>query len=279
MNPFKTRAAETAGFLRSRIDPIPQTGILTGTGLGEVTAALRDVTAFEYRDIPHFPVATVPGHAGRLLCGAIEGRTVLMMQGRFHLYEGYSPAEVTFPIRVMQALGIRRIIVTNAAGGINPAYAPGNLMLITDHINLTGENPLIGRNEDEWGARFPDMTAAYDSELIRQAETAARGGGLALQRGVYAGLKGPSLETPAETRFLKTIGADAVGFSTVQEVIAAVHGGMKVLGISVITNLNDPDRPAPATVEEIIDVARRAAPDLEKLIRGALKRIDDGTSG
>jgi purine-nucleoside phosphorylase len=202
-----------------------------------------------------------------------------MMQGRFHLYEGYSPAEVTFPIRVMQALGIRRIIVTNAAGGINPAYAPGNLMLITDHINLTGENPLIGRNEDEWGARFPDMTAAYDSELIRQSEAAARGGGLALQRGVYAGLKGPSLETPAETRFLKTIGADAVGFSTVQEVIAAVHGGMKVLGISVITNLNDPDRPAPATVEEIIDVARRAAPDLEKLIRGVLKRIDDGTSG
>jgi purine-nucleoside phosphorylase len=272
---WKSRAAEAAEFIKNRIDGMPRTGLLMGTGLGEATAALEVAAVFPYRTIPHFPLATVQGHAGQLLFGAMEGRTVLVMQGRFHLYEGYSPAEVTFPIRVMQTLGVRRIVLTNAAGGVHPEYAPGSLMLITDHINLTGENPLIGPNENGWGPRFPDMTSAYDPQLTRQAEFAGRDAGLMLHRGVYAGLKGPSLETPAETRFLRAIGADAVGFSTVQEVLASVHGGMKVLGISVITNCNDPDRPAPATVEEIIRVAHRAAPDLEKLIRGVLRQVDD----
>jgi purine-nucleoside phosphorylase len=279
MDPLKARAVATADFLRSRIRQPTRTGLLAGTGLGEATGALRVAAAFEYRDIPHFPVSTVPGHAGRLLFGEMAGQPVMVMQGRFHLYEGYSPAEVVFPIRVMQELGIRRLLVTNAAGGLNPAYAPGDMMLITDHINLTGENPLVGRNEDGWGPRFPDMARAYDPELIRSAEAAAEGCGLRLRKGVYAGLKGPSLETPAETRFLRTIGAEAVGFSTVQEVIAAVHGGMRVLGVSVITNVNDPDRPAPATVEEIIAVARRTAPDLEKLLTGVLRPLDDGTPG
>lgn len=276
---FKARAAETADFLRSRIGRPPQTGLLTGTGLGDAIGPLRVSTAFEYKDIPHFPVSTVQGHAGRLLCGELAGRPVLVMLGRFHLYEGYLPGEVAFPIRVMQALGLRRLVVTNAAGGLNPAYAPGDIMLITDHINLTGENPLVGPNEDAWGPRFPDMTRAYDPELLRLAENAAAEDGLPVHKGVYAGLKGPSLETRAEMRFLKAIGAQAVGFSTVQEVIAAVHGGMKVLGISVITNVNDPDRPAPATVEEIIAVARGAAPRLARLLAGVMRHLDDGNPG
>jgi purine-nucleoside phosphorylase len=279
MNSFKSRAAETVDFLRCHIRQSPRTGLLAGTGLGDATAALQVSKAFEYGDIPHFPVSTVPGHAGRLLFGRLAGRSVMVMQGRFHLYEGYSPAEVAFPIRVMQELGARRVIVTNAAGGLNPAYAPGDLMLITDHINLTGENPLVGSNEDGWGPRFPDMTGAYDRELIGLAMDAAKASGIPLRTGVYAGLKGPSLETPAETRFLKTIGAEAVGFSTVQEVIAAVHGGLKVLGISVITNVNDPDHPVPATVDEIITVARQAAPNLAKLLTGVMRQLDDGVSG
>ena len=279
MGSFKTKAAETAEFLRGRIGSPPQTGLLIGTGLGEAIEAMHVSTAFAYKDIPHFPVSTVPGHAGRLLCGSMAGQSVMAMQGRFHLYEGYSPREVVFPIRVMQELGLRRIVVTNAAGGLNPGYAPGAMMMITDHINLTGENPLTGPNEDSWGPRFPDMTCAYDRELLRLAEKAAAASDLPVHRGVYAGLRGPSLETPAEIRFLKTVGAEAVGFSTVQEVIAAVHGGMKVLGVSIITNVNDPDRPVPATVEEIIAVARRASPGLAKLLTGVMRQLDDENPG
>jgi purine-nucleoside phosphorylase len=199
----------------------------------------------------------------------------MAMQGRFHLYEGYSPAEVTFPIRVMQALGVRRLIVTNAAGGLNPAFRPGDMMLITDHINLPGENPLTGPNVDLWGLRFPDMSQAYDRKLIALAEKAAKTAGIPIRKGVYVGLKGPSMETPAETRFLKSAGAEAVGFSTVHEVIAAVHGGMQVLGISIITNVNDPDRPVPAALEDIIAIARRATPSLEKLLEGIMRHLDD----
>ena len=199
----------------------------------------------------------------------------MAMQGRFHLYEGYSPAEVTFPIRVMQALGVRRLIVTNAAGGLNPAFRPGDMMLITDHINLTGENPLTGPNVDLWGPRFPDMSQAYDRKLIALAEKAAQAAGIPIRKGVYVGLKGPSMETPAEIRFLKSAGAEAVGFSTVQEVIAAVHGGMQVLGISIITNVNDPDRPVPAALEDIIAIARRATLSLEKLLEGIMRHLDD----
>ncbi|MGE5256756.1 MAG: purine-nucleoside phosphorylase [Hyphomicrobiales bacterium] len=278
MSLFKVKAAESADFIRSRIGQLPRTVLLTGTGLGESTQALRVSTTFEYRDLPHFPVSTVQSHAGRLLFGDLAGRPVMVMQGRFHLYEGYSSAEVAFPVRVMQELGLRRFVVTNAAGGLDPEYAPGDMMLITDHINLTGENPLVGPNEDSWGPRFPDMTRAYDRDLLRLAENAAAENRLPVHKGVYAGLKGPSLETPAETRFLRTIGGQAVGFSTVQEVIAAVHGGMKVLGVSVITNVNDPDRPEPATVEQIIAVARRAAPNLARLLAGVLRQLDDGIS-
>ncbi len=270
---LKRQASETAAFLRARIGAAPETGLLTGTGLGEAVAALQVSAAFDYKDIPHFPVSTVPSHAGRLVFGTIHGRVVMVLQGRFHLYEGYTPAEVTFPIRVMQELGVRRLVATNAAGGLNPAFRPGDIMLIRDHINLTGTNPLVGPNADTWGVRFPDMTSAYDRDLIACAEQAAARAGIRLRQGVYVGLRGPCLETPAETRFLKAIGAEAVGFSTVQEVIAAVHAGMQVLGISIITNVNDPDHPAPATLEEIIAVARRAAPDLEQLLCGIFEHL------
>lgn len=269
------KAAETAAFLSARIAASPRTGWIAGTGLGEAAGSLRVSAAFDYRDIPHFPAATVQGHAGRLLFGDIEGRPVVVMQGRFHLYEGYSPAQVAFPVRVMQAVGVRRLVATNAAGGLNPAFRTGDLMVITDHINLTGENPLAGPNVSAWGPRFPDMTRAYDRRLIARAGDAARAADIPFRAGVYAGLKGPSLETPAETRFLRTIGVDAVGFSTVLEVIAAVHGGMEVLGLSIITNVNDPDCPVPATLEDIVAAARRAAPVLAKLLAGVLRQCDD----
>jgi purine-nucleoside phosphorylase len=272
---YQRQVCETTAYLRARVTGSPRTGLLTGTGLGEATGALRVTTALDYQDTPHFPVSTVESHTGRLLFGELAGQPVMAMQGRFHLYEGYSPAEVTFPIRVMQALGVRRLIVTNAAGGLNPAFRPGDMMLITDHINLTGENPLTGPNVDLWGLRFPDMSQAYDRKLIALAEKAAKTAGIPIRKGVYVGLKGPSMETPAEIRFLKSAGAEAVGFSTVHEVIAAVHGGMQVLGISIITNVNDPDRPVPAALEDIIAIARRATPSLEKLLEGIMRHLDD----
>jgi purine-nucleoside phosphorylase len=199
----------------------------------------------------------------------------MAMQGRFHLYEGYSPAEVAFPIRVMQELGVKILMLSNAAGGLNPSFKAGDIMIITDHINLTGANPLIGPNEDRWGLRFPDMAHAYDKKLISMAAKAAQSRGVPVRKGVYVGLKGPSLETPAEIRFLKTIGAEAVGFSTVQEVITAVHAGMRVLGFSIITNVHDPEKPVPATVEKIIEVAKAATPELEKIIRKVVEKIHE----
>jgi purine-nucleoside phosphorylase len=201
----------------------------------------------------------------------------MVMQGRFHLYEGYTPGEVTFPVRVMQALGVQHLILSNAAGGMNAALRQGDLMVIRDHINLTGENPLIGPNHDDWGPRFPDMTAAYDRSLVQLSRRAADGLGIPLKSGVYAGLKGPSLETPAEIRYLKTIGADAVGFSTVMETIAAVHAGIYVLGLSIITNINDPDRPVPASVAAIVAAATRATPMLNRLIEAVVAQIHQGT--
>jgi purine-nucleoside phosphorylase len=230
----------------------------------------------DYGDIPHFPVSTVVGHSGRLMVGTLAGQTVIVMQGRFHLYEGYAPTTVTFPVRVMQALGVRHLILSNAAGGMNPAFRQGDLMVIKDHINLTGENPLIGDNDDDWGPRFPDMTAAYDRALAQCSRRAADSLGIALKSGVYAGLKGPSLETPAEVRYLQNIGADAVGFSTVMENIAAVHAGMRVLGLSTITNINDPDHAVPASVEDIIAAANRSAPVLSRLIRAVVAQIHTG---
>ena len=273
MKDIKQRLAKTTDFIKNRIKDAPYVGLLTGTGLGESAESMTIDTTISYQDIPYFPLPTVQTHIGRLLAGRINACPVIAMQGRFHLYEGYSPLEVTYPIRVMQQLGVKVLILTNASGGLNPKFTAGDIMLITDHINLTGANPLIGPNEDSWGIRFPDMSRAYNPELIAMADRIAGAAGIHLQKGIYAGLTGPSLETPAEVKFLQTIGAEAVGFSTVQEVIVAVHSAMRVLALSTITNVHHPERPVPATVEEIIDVAKRAIPLLETILKGVAKDI------
>ncbi|WP_319523399.1 purine-nucleoside phosphorylase [uncultured Desulfosarcina sp.] len=278
MAPTRKTVLEAADFLQEKMDRRPEIAVVTGTGLADAVGPLDDAATFPYETIPHFPVSTVASHSGRLQTGTLDGRPIMVMQGRFHLYEGYTPEQVTFPIRVMQTLGVRSLILSNAAGGMNAAFHEGDLMVIGDHINLTGENPLIGPNEEEWGPRFPDMTAAYDKDLMDLCRQSAESLGIALQSGVYAGLKGPSLETPSEIRYLKTIGADAVGFSTVMETIAAVHAGLRVLALSTITNINDPDRPAPAKLEAIIDVAERNAPALRRLIRSVIARIPKGAA-
>jgi len=273
MKNMKQPLAETVDFIRSSIKNTPYIGFLTGTGLGHSAESMAIETVIRYEDIPHFPVSTVQTHVGRMLSGNMNGCPVMAMQGRFHLYEGYGPRQVTFPIRVMQQLGVKILVLSNAAGGLNLKFNPGDIMLITDHINLTGTNPLIGPNEDSWGPRFPDMTRAYDKSLIVAAESIAKAAGARLQKGIYVGLTGPSLETPSEVKFLQTIGAEAVGFSTVHEVIAAVHSGMRVLGLSTITNVHNPQDPVPATVEEIIEVAEGATPLLETIMKGITKKI------
>ncbi len=273
MESFKNKVLEATEFVRARIADRPLIGLLIGTGLGDTVDGMDKVISVEYKEIPHFPVPTVPTHHGRVLFGNMAGKAVMAMQGRFHYYEGYSVREITLPVRVMQLLGVKSVILSNAAGGINPLFDTGDIMVITDHINLTGNNPLIGPNVDEWGPRFPDMSQVYDRRLIALAEEAALENNIRVQKGVYAGLPGPSLETGAEIRFLKTIGADAVGLSTIPEVIAAVHGGMTILAFSVITNMNLPDHLKPARVEEIIAVAEQTAPRLQAIIRGVVGKL------
>ena len=278
MKSFKKKVEAAAAFIRTRMPKAssPSVGLLAGTGLGDMFSEIDVSVTLNYEEIPGFPVSTVQGHRGRFLFGEMSGRTVMAMQGRFHYYEGYSMAEVTLPIRVMQLLGVKTLLFANAAGGINPLFEVGHIMLIADHINLTGDNPLIGPNIDAWGPRFPDMSAAYDPKLIAFAETAALEKGIGLKKGVYVGLAGPSLETPAEIRFLRAIGADAVGLSSVPEVIAAVHGGIRVLGFSIITNMNLPDNPLPCSVESIIGVAGEATTRLRVLIKGVLEASSNG---
>ena len=259
-------AGAAAAFLSAKMKFTPQLAVVTGTGLGEITTGLQTDIIIDYSEIPHFPLATVQSHHGCLVAGALHGLPLVILQGRFHLYEGYLPVQVTFPIRVLQALGVTTLVLTNAAGGLNPDFSSGDIMLLRDHINLTGANPLIGPNDDQWGPRFPDMTSVYDRGLRQLVRENVAPMDMQLQSGVYVGLCGPSLETPAEMRFLRAIGADVVGFSTVMEAIAAVHAGMRVLGLSVITNMNLPDKLQPASVEAIIAVAQNAAPRLAKII-------------
>lgn len=273
MDSFKNKVHEAAAFVRSKIRNVPEIGMQTGTGLGDGAQAMEDVVSIDYEEIPHFAVSTVPTHQGRLVFGNMSGRCVMAMRGRFHYYEGYSMEQVTLPVRVMQLLGVKTLILSNAAGGMNSRFEVGDVMIITDHINLTGKNPLIGPNIDEWGPRFPDMSQVYDPGLIDLAEEAARENDVPVQKGVYVGLPGPSLETGAEIRFLTTIGADAVGLSTIPEVIAAVHGGMAILGLSVITNLNLPDQLKPSQVEEIIATAQRTAPRLHAVIAKVIEKL------
>lgn len=273
MESFKNKVLQAAEYVRPKLEDRPQVGLLVGTGLGDSVGSLEKVISIDYAEIPNFPVSTVPTHRGRLLFGNMAGKPVLAMQGRFHYYEGYTMKEITFPIRVIQLLGVKTLILSNAAGGINPLFDTGDIMAITDHINLTGGNPLIGPNVDEWGPRFPDMSQVYDPKLMAIAEAAALETGIRIQKGVYVGLAGPSLETRAEVRFLKTIGADAVGLSTIPEVIAAAHGGMAILAFSAITNMNLPDNPQPCRVEEIIAAAQRIAPRLQAIIETVIRKL------
>jgi purine-nucleoside phosphorylase len=275
MDGYKQKATDAVQFIIEKSGKNPKIGIMTGTGLTDCVAFLNVTHAFEYDRIPHFPVSTVQTHLGQLLIGNHGQKEIMAFQGRFHLYEGYSPKEVAFPVRVMQEMGVKVLIVSNASGGLNSSFTAGDIMVITDHINLTGENPLIGYHEKTWGIRFPDMSHAYDRKLLSLAKKIGENEKFIMQRGVYAGLKGPCLETPAEVRFLRAIGAEAVGFSTVQEVITAVHGAIRILGLSIITNVHNPDDPAPSTLEEIIAVAKTSAPKLETIIKQVIEGIDE----
>jgi purine-nucleoside phosphorylase len=260
-------------FLSSRVDRAPEIGMITGTGLGDLTGKMDVDFRVPYGEIPHFPVSTIEGHKGTLVFGTLADRPVLAMEGRFHLYEGYTPQQITLPIRIMKKLGVRYLFISSAAGGLNPLFTPGDLMVVTDHLNLTGQNPLIGPNLDPFGPRFPDMSRAYDPDLISLAEARALKNAIPLRKGVYVGITGPSLETPAETRFLKMIGAEAVGMSTVSEVIAGVHCGLKILVIVVITNVNLPDCMKETSVEEVIATATGASPSLTDLWTGIISDL------
>jgi purine-nucleoside phosphorylase len=259
--------------VRSRTSATPGIALVLGTGLGALARQIENPTIIEYTDIPGFPVATVESHAGRLLFGTLAGKPVVAMQGRFHRYEGYTLQQVTFPVRVLRALGADTLIVSNACGGMHPMWNPGELMLIADHINFLGDNPLVGPNDDSLGPRFPDMSAPYDATLRTMARAVAAERKILLREGVYIAVAGPSLETRAEYRALRMLGADVVGMSTVPEVIIARHGGMRVLGLSIITDQCLPDALEPATVEKIIAMAGRAEPSLTALVSGVIERL------
>ena len=265
--------AEAADAVRARFAAVPDVAIILGTGLGALGREIAVRETIAYADIPGFPLSTVESHAGRLLCGTLGGKTVIAMQGRFHRYEGYSLQQVTFPVRVLRALGATTLLVSNACGGMHPLWEAGDLMVIADHINLLGDNPLVGANDDRLGPRFPDMSSPYDVVLRALAREVAAERRLTLREGVYVAVPGPNLETRAEYRMLRTLGADVVGMSTVPEVIVAVHGGMRVLGVSIITDLCLPDALEPASLDKILAVAGRAEPKLTTLVRGVLERL------
>ncbi|MGB7538679.1 MAG: purine-nucleoside phosphorylase, partial [Anaerolineales bacterium] len=267
------RAAE---FVRKKIRSRPAIAVILGSGSGSLADSIETSTVIPCANIPGWPVSTVKGHAGRLVVGLLAGKSVAVMQGRVHFFEGYTAEQSVFPVRVLRQLGVKMLVIVNAAGAIHPDFQPGDLMLITDHINLLGlggANPLRGPNDERLGPRFPDMSRAYDRELQEAAWRAAAETGLFLRQGVYAGLAGPSFETPAELRFLRTIGADAVGMSTVSEVIAARHGGTRVLGISVISNRADLDGSHPADHEEVLKATQTAVPKLTRLLESILRAL------
>lgn len=264
------KVIESVKYIKSKTELEPQIGIILGTGLGELVDKIKNQTIIPYDEIPNFPISTAPGHKGRLVIGECMGKTVFCMQGRFHYYEGYSMKEVTYPIRVMQKLGIGKIILTNSAGGLNPDFEPGDLMVIDNHINFMGNNPLIGKNHEEFGPRFVDMSKPYDPELIKLAHKAAKKTDISLRQGVYVGYSGPSFETAAEIKLFYSFGGSAVGMSTVPEVIAANHGGMKVLAISCITNLGTGILDQPLSVEEVIETASKAGAKFRSLLENIL---------
>lgn len=265
MDNYINKINEAVAFLKGRGIVNPETAIIIGTGLGSLASRIEIEVAIDYADIPHFPVSTVESHHGRLVYGKLAGKSIVAMQGRFHYYEGYSMKQITFPVRVMKSLGVKQLLISNACGSMNPAFRKGSLMLITDHINLLNDNPLIGQNFDELGPRFPDMGRAYSQELNERLLAAANKVGATLNQGVYAALAGPNLETAAEYRYLSTIGADVVGMSTVPEVLAAHHAGLPVAAVSVITDECDPDNLRPVKLAEILRVAAVAGEKLDKI--------------
>jgi len=277
MTEQRKRIEEAVRFLRGKTSLEPTVGIILGTGQGGLAREVQAEVVVDYGDIPHFPVSTVESHHGKLIFGTLGGKRVVVMQGRFHLYEGYSLQQVTFPVRVMYLLGVRTLLISNAAGGMNPQFSRGTIMVITDHINLLGDNPLIGPNDDTLGPRFPDMSEPYSKELIRLAEEVALQMKIRTERGVFVAVPGPNLETRAEYRFLRLIGADAVGMSTVPENIVANHMGMKVLGFSIITDECFPDALQPANVADIIAVANRTEPSLTAILKAVVEKLPPST--
>jgi len=278
MTPYITieQIDQAADAVRTRTSYHPRVGLILGSGLNELADSVQKADIIPYADLPNWPISTVQGHAGRLVIGELEGQIVLVMQGRIHFYEGYGMSQITLPVRVMQRLGLEMLIVTNAAGGVNDNFEPGDVMLISDNLNLmgmTGANPLMGPNIDELGPRFPDMSQAYDRELMEIARKVAASKNVQLREGVYCGLSGPSFEGPADLRFLHMIGADAVGMSTVPEVIVARHGGMRVLGFSGISNKANLDGSTVTTHEEVIEAGRTISPKIETIIRGVLRSL------
>ena len=258
---------EATAYISKQTESKPAIGLILGSGLGVLAGEIQNPVEIPYKDIPHFPESTVSGHKGQLVAGTLEGKQVIAMQGRFHYYEGYTMEQVTFPVRVMKELGIEAVVVTNAAGGINESFHPGDLMLITDHINNMGTNPLIGKNDDTLGARFPDMSQCYDRDLVAYARECAASLDIRVQQGVYVGNTGPSYETPAEVKMLRMLGGDAVGMSTVPEVIVSKHAGMRVLGISCISNMAAGILDQPLNHEEVIETTEKVKADFLKLVK------------
>lgn len=264
---------EAVAVIRARWNKKPDVGIVLGTGLGALAERIDADVVIPYEEIPHFARSTVESHAGKLILGTLEGKTIVAMQGRFHYYEGFTPKQITFPIRVMKELGVETLVVSNACGGLNPQYKPGDVMFIEDHINLLGMNPLIGPNDERLGPRFPDMLEPYSHELIEKARKVALENGVHTHTGVYVAVAGPNFETRAEYRFLRGIGADVVGMSTVPEVIVAVHSGMKVLGISIVTDMGLPDVLEPASLDVVIENANKAEAKMTTIVAGFLKAL------
>jgi len=264
---------ETLAVIRKHTDKTYPVGIILGTGLGGLVSEINNVTGIDYEDLPHFPLSTVESHHGKLIFGEIGGKNAVAMKGRFHYYEGYTMQQITYPVRLFQKLGVKHLLVSNACGGMNPEYKRGDIMIMEDHINLLGDNPLIGPNEDDFGPRFPDMSEAYSHELIILAEEIAKENNIKVRKGVYVAVPGPNLETKAEYKFLRTIGADVVGMSTIPEDIVAVHQGMKVLGISIITDECHPEDLKPVSLKEIIEAANKSEPLMTVIMKEVISRI------
>lgn len=267
MEQIASKIKEAVQMIKARMGVKPTVGLILGSGLGDLAEEIEDAIKLKYEDIPHFSVSTVHGHAGQLVIGQLRGLPVVAMQGRFHFYEGYSMQEITFPVRVMKGLGVDTLVVTNACGGMNNNFQPGDLMIIQDHLNMTGANPLIGPNDEELGPRFPDMSRAYDPELIQFVEKSAELLKLPVQKGVYAGISGPSFMTPAELMMLRNLGADAVGMSTVPEVIVANHMGIRVLGIACVTDMAIGEQLEPLSHEQVMAVADQSKPKFIQLVK------------